>query len=354
MPTTTVGITFAIYRQPEGGAPIWVETQNVNADTKGQYSVLLGSTTATGVPVDLFSAEEERWLGVQIQGQQEEARILLVSVPYAFKAHEAETLAGRSISDFVLAKDLTSSQNALRVGGTPQATSSNPAPLPAISATNNAAAAGPTNFSGSTTDQIVGVSQVGTGNAINATTTSLGSSTAVLGVIQGAGVAISGQANSVSAQGYGVQGTTASNTGIGVLGFATAGTGYAYGVKGYANSVSGTGVRGLALSPTGATYGVSGAVASPSGAAIWGQSQAAAGGTGVWGQAMATSGSSAGVAANAASNAGSALVATESSTTGATYGLNATVQSPNGTAAWLKIRQRDHSSPPRPGRSVIR
>ena len=29
VPTTTVGVTFAIYKQQDGGAPIWQETQNV-------------------------------------------------------------------------------------------------------------------------------------------------------------------------------------------------------------------------------------------------------------------------------------------------------------------------------------
>ncbi len=87
-----------------------METQNVTPDASGQYSVLLGSTTATGLPSDLFSQEEQRWLGVQVQGQAEQPRVLLVSVPYAFKAHEAETLAGKSISDFVLAKDCERNQ----------------------------------------------------------------------------------------------------------------------------------------------------------------------------------------------------------------------------------------------------
>ena len=99
--STTVGVTFAIYKQSNGGAPIWQETQNVTPDRVGQYNVVLGSTTASGLPNDLFSHQEERWLGVQIQGQEEQARVLLVSVPYAFKAHEAETLDGLPASAFV-------------------------------------------------------------------------------------------------------------------------------------------------------------------------------------------------------------------------------------------------------------
>src|SRR5271163_1209087 len=57
--STTTGVTFAIYKQQDGGAPIWMETQNVSTDTIGNYGVLLGSTTATGLPSDLFSQEEQ-------------------------------------------------------------------------------------------------------------------------------------------------------------------------------------------------------------------------------------------------------------------------------------------------------
>jgi hypothetical protein len=75
-----VGVTFAIYRQQEGGAPVWLEIQNVNADVSGHYSVLLGSTRTEGIPADLFSGQEERWLGVKAEGQAEQPRVMLVSV----------------------------------------------------------------------------------------------------------------------------------------------------------------------------------------------------------------------------------------------------------------------------------
>src|SRR5208337_43866 len=38
----TVGITFAIYPEQSGGATLWMETQNVQADSTGHYSVTLG------------------------------------------------------------------------------------------------------------------------------------------------------------------------------------------------------------------------------------------------------------------------------------------------------------------------
>ena len=62
--SSTAGVSFAIYKQQEGGAPLWMETQNITTDGGGNYSVLLGSTTATGLPGDLFSEQEQRWLGV--------------------------------------------------------------------------------------------------------------------------------------------------------------------------------------------------------------------------------------------------------------------------------------------------
>src|ERR1039457_5513576 len=101
--TAPVGVTFAIYNQQDGGAAVWQETQNVTPDSSGQYNVILGSTTATGLPDDLFLQQEQRWLGVQVQGEAEQGRVLLVSVPYAFKAHEAETLGGLPASAFVKA-----------------------------------------------------------------------------------------------------------------------------------------------------------------------------------------------------------------------------------------------------------
>jgi hypothetical protein len=46
----TVGVTFAIYRQQDGGAPLWLETQNVTPDFTGRYTVMLGNTKVEGIP----------------------------------------------------------------------------------------------------------------------------------------------------------------------------------------------------------------------------------------------------------------------------------------------------------------
>src|SRR5580700_2015348 len=68
--TGVVGITFAFYSEQTGGAA--------------------------------------RWVGVQVSGQAEQPRVLLVSAPYAFKAGDAETIGGLPPSAFVLATPATS------------------------------------------------------------------------------------------------------------------------------------------------------------------------------------------------------------------------------------------------------
>ena len=95
-----VGITFALYAQQSEGAALWTETQNVETDAKGNYTVLLGANSGSGVPAELFTTGEARWLGVQPEQQAEQPRILLVSVPYALKAGDAQTLGGLPPSAF--------------------------------------------------------------------------------------------------------------------------------------------------------------------------------------------------------------------------------------------------------------
>ena len=102
--TGIVGLTFAIYKDQEGGAVLWLETQNAELNEEGRYTVLLGATKSEGVPLELFTSGEPRWLGVRVQlpGEVEQPRVLLVSVPYALQAADAETLGGKSLSSFVL------------------------------------------------------------------------------------------------------------------------------------------------------------------------------------------------------------------------------------------------------------
>lgn len=104
-PAPLESVTLSIYRDEQGGTPLWSETQNVPVDTEGRYSALAGSTLPDGVPADLFATGEPRWLGIRFDrpGEQEQPRVQLVSVPYALKAADSETLGGRPASDYLLA-----------------------------------------------------------------------------------------------------------------------------------------------------------------------------------------------------------------------------------------------------------
>jgi hypothetical protein len=86
-----VSITFSLYSSQRGGEPLWREKQNdVQLDAGGHYSAQLGETTSPGMPARLFTGGEARWLGVEISGQAEQPRVLLVSVPYAVVLSEVQ------------------------------------------------------------------------------------------------------------------------------------------------------------------------------------------------------------------------------------------------------------------------
>jgi hypothetical protein len=102
-----VGITFSIYTLQEGGDPLWRESQTVQTDEQGRYTVLLGATEKEGLPLEVFSNGRAQWLGVEMQGQKEQARVLLWAVPYALKAADADTVGGKPLSSFVLYEDLS-------------------------------------------------------------------------------------------------------------------------------------------------------------------------------------------------------------------------------------------------------
>jgi len=282
------GVTFAIYQQQEGGAPVWMETQNVTLDAGGRYSVLLGSTRAEGLPSDLFSAQEERWLGVQVQGQAEQPRVLLVSVPYAMKAAEADKLAGHSASEFVTTENLQSAVQEQLQQQAPKAASTSAVSAPSASGNNGATAAvtnPATNFVDNTTNQVVQVQQNGTGMGLSASSPS---NVGVLGTTNAAAVA-----NVVA----GVEGVSSLPGSYGVFGRATStlSTNPGIGIMGQSYSPNGIGLNGMALG-TGNTIGLIG---------------------------------------QASSTAGFAIDATETATSGNTVGMLARIYSPSGIGALI-------------------
>ncbi len=98
-----VSMSFLVFKDEHGGEPLFAETQTVTIDSTGHYKVQLGAANPSGLPADLFSNGEARWLEVQIAGQKPQSRVLLSSVPYALKAADAATLGGLPASAFVLA-----------------------------------------------------------------------------------------------------------------------------------------------------------------------------------------------------------------------------------------------------------
>jgi hypothetical protein len=69
--TDVARVIFSLYEEQQGGGPLWMETQNVQPDATGHYSVMLGAATTAGLPSSLFATGEAHWLGVQVQGQAE-------------------------------------------------------------------------------------------------------------------------------------------------------------------------------------------------------------------------------------------------------------------------------------------
>jgi len=129
IPTEAVGLTFSIYELQEGGAALWTETQTVRPDERGIYAVLLGTTSPTGLPLDVFTSGKALWLGVQPQlpGVGEQSRVLLVAVPYALKAADADTLGGKPPSAYVTTESQAWSSPSAQSNGA--ATSASPGSL---------------------------------------------------------------------------------------------------------------------------------------------------------------------------------------------------------------------------------
>ncbi|HEV2349073.1 MAG TPA: tail fiber domain-containing protein [Terriglobia bacterium] len=101
----TVDVTFSLYNIESGGSPLWFETQSVQADDLGRYMALLGAMHADGLPIELFTSGAAHWLAIQVGSEAEQQpRVLLVSVPYALKAGDAETLGGKPASAYMLSE----------------------------------------------------------------------------------------------------------------------------------------------------------------------------------------------------------------------------------------------------------
>src|ERR1039458_6508595 len=107
-----VGVTFSLYAEQTGGAPLWSEVQNVQVDKTGHYTVMLGSSQPDGLPLNLSTAAQAQWLGVRVEAQAEQPRVMLLSVPYVLKAADAETFGSKPPSAFLSAPSSVGSAEA--------------------------------------------------------------------------------------------------------------------------------------------------------------------------------------------------------------------------------------------------
>jgi hypothetical protein len=276
--TGTVGVTFLLYTEQSGGAPLWMETQNVQPDKNGHYSVMLGSATSHGIPAKAFAAGEARWLGVQPSGQAEQPRVMLASVPYSLKALDAETLGGRPASSFMTApaagakgaspaqpaeqanEIVCASGTACRKGFVPLfATHGGSAKV-----TNSIVAQAGTTVTVAGAESVNGdISSGGSVTAssnVNATnifasdsvrTTGSVSANSVSGTTFTIGDDISGVVGTAAAGGnagvtFGVAGDSASDTGRGIMGIATGANGIGVWGEGFSTGSGEDGVVGVA------------------------------------------------------------------------------------------------------------
>ena len=129
----TVEAVFRIYSNPEGGEPLWTETQKISVAQDGSYSVFLGAVNTSGLPQSVFGSGQARWLGVAVERGEEGTRSLLASAPYAMKAGDAQTLNGLGVQSFVTQDQFAAMAQALAAQASRVATPSAASPTPATS-----------------------------------------------------------------------------------------------------------------------------------------------------------------------------------------------------------------------------
>jgi hypothetical protein len=263
-----VGITFSLHRGQQDGDSLWIETQNVEVDASGKYTVLLGVTKPDGISADLFISGEAQWLGIQVQGQPEQPRVLLVSVPYALRAAEADTLAGHAATDFVTTERLASALQQ-QMGAIPARSSNQIVDRKSANRTSTPVDTA-TNFIDSTANQVVLVTQNGAGAGLSATA---GNNYALSGTSTNTAIYASSSGATHPAA-PAIEGLTTSTSGRGIFGYANSATGYNFGLSGQSNSVNGTGIFAVSTATSGKTIGLQTQVISPLGVAAIFQNRA--------------------------------------------------------------------------------
>jgi len=349
--TGVAGITFSFYAEEQGGTALWMETQNVQLDASGHYRVLLGATQPDGLPTQLFSSGEARWLGVQAGSEPEQSRVLLVAVPYALKAADAETLGGKPVSAFVMSG--TTGQPGAQ-GAPGNAVSGNAkTQQPQTAITGGGKKNYIAKFTGASTIADSAIVEnsglVGIGTTTPEVPLEVETSTDNYSIVayngKAGGYGVSGDATDTTKINVGVVGTAMGPGGFGVQATSTGAGGYGVyagavdttkantGVQGFADGPGGSGVSGTASGTTTANFGVTGNADGPIGFGVSG-SASGANGTGVSGTATNTSAYNFGVTGDAMGPGGTGVVGTAGDKTKANTGVAGGSNGPGGTGVF--------------------
>jgi hypothetical protein len=255
--TGVLGLTFALYQEQTGGVPLWVETQKVQLDDQGRYTILLGATQAEGLPLDLFTSGKARWLGVtpHLPAVGEQPRALLVGAPYALKAADAETLGGKPASAYLTADTAPATTVENKAGGATasmlQAAHESKLETHTMSSLSNVGGGGIAGFipiwtNGTTLGDsriFQAGSNIAMGNVFAPTSLQVTAGLQVTGTITGTKVSTSAP----GIQNIAVTGKTTGDSSYGVYGYSTGNS--ASGLVGQAVGTGGAGVVGFS------TYG---------------------------------------------------------------------------------------------------
>jgi hypothetical protein len=283
-----------------------------------------------------------RWLGVEAAGAAAQPHVLLVAVPYALKAADADTLGGKPASAYLVAPQSGEAGSAPASGaatGTASLTTGHASPKADASEPAILAGAGTANYLPLWTNvHFLGNSllfQSGSNVGIGTTTPgaaldTVGAGLGVRGTSSGTtGTGVFGQATSTTGVNFGVSGVTSSTatSSAAVNGWEGATTGQVYGVAGYTSSTTtyASGVVGHEGATTGQVFGVSGTTNSATDNAV-----------GVSGFEGATTGAVFGVSGGtiSTSNGAAGVNGWDNATTGQVYGVNGyTASISNGAAA---------------------
>ncbi|MEO1573498.1 MAG: hypothetical protein AAFU65_00900 [Pseudomonadota bacterium] len=107
----SVEVLFEIFNVPIGGAPLWSDTQTVDL-AQGLFKAQLGGASGTtGLPANLFDGPV--FLALTIEGETLSPRRPILTVPFSFRAQDAETLGGLGAADLDQSGDVADLQIAI-------------------------------------------------------------------------------------------------------------------------------------------------------------------------------------------------------------------------------------------------